>query len=198
MESIKPAAEALAQLHPGIAASVAVTGEEATGGKASTWERCAAGIQAFGGILAKGVGWAGRGIGQWFGIGRAAEEAAVVGKEASVVAHGWIDPGKLGYMFGEAGGRAHNVARTAQNAAQLARVGVYDTVEGRALLQAHLESVVMDPSNVVRTYSNEFGVFQIRESLFAGPGGFLKLESSWQVLEGGVFRFTSAIPMGGP
>ena len=44
----------------------------------------------------------------------------------------------------------------------------------------------------------EYGSFQARESLFAGPGGFIKFESTWQVLEGGQFRFTTAIPFGGP
>lgn len=60
------------------------------------------------------------------------------------------------------------------------------------------EDVVADPSNIVRTFTNQYGTFQIRESLFAGPGGFVKLESTWQVLEGGDFRFTTAIPLGGP
>lgn len=50
----------------------------------------------------------------------------------------------------------------------------------------------------VRTFTNQYGTFQLRESLFAGPGGFVKLESTWQVLEGGDFRFTTAIPLGGP
>jgi len=109
-----------------------------------------------------------------------------------------VDPAKFGYLFGEAGGNAHNVARTAQNAAQLARIGVYKTAEGQALLQSHFEGLVTDPSNIVRTFANQYGAFQVRESLFAGRGGILKFESTWQVLEDAVFRFTTAIPFGGP
>lgn len=128
-------------------------------------------------------------------------EASAAWAEAgrsAVAVRGGVDPAKFKYLFGEAGGRAHNLARTAQNAGQMARIGVYNTAEGRALLQAHFEDVVADPSNIVRTFTNQYGTFQIRESLFAGPGGFVKLESTWQVLEGGDFRFTTAIPLGGP
>jgi filamentous hemagglutinin len=109
-----------------------------------------------------------------------------------------IEPAKFRYLFGQAGGRAHNVARTAQNAGQLARIGVYDTAEGRAMLQAHFERVAADSSNIARTFSNEYGTFQVRESLFTGPGGHVKFESTWQVLEGGGLRLTAAIPFGGP
>jgi RHS repeat-associated protein len=108
-----------------------------------------------------------------------------------------IDPAKFKYMFGEAAGRKHSVDRSLQNAQQLARIGVFDNPEGRALLKSHLEGVVKDSSNVVRTLTNEHGVFEVRESLFFGPGGALKFESSWQVLEGGTRRLTTVIPMGG-
>jgi hypothetical protein len=40
------------------------------------------------------------------------------------------------------------------------------------------------------------GNYQIRESLFVGPNGYIKFESTWQVLEGGL-RVTTAIPFGG-
>ncbi|MFH0901100.1 MAG: hypothetical protein V2A73_10760, partial [Pseudomonadota bacterium] len=128
-------------------------------------------------------------------VAPAAEGAA---GEGATAAGGVVDPAKFKYLFGEAGGRAHNIARTAQNAGQMARVGVYNTAEGRALLQAHFEGVVADPSNIARTFTNKYGTFQVRESLFAGPGGFVKFESTWQVLEGGGYRFTTAIPFGGP
>lgn len=129
------------------------------------------------------------------GIGAAYDENASGYRFA---ARGVVDPAKFRYLFGEAGGNAHNVARTAQNAGQMARVGVYNTAEGRALLQSHFESVVTNPSNITRSFTNQYGTFQVRESLFAGPGGFVKFESTWQVLEGGGFRFTTAIPFGGP
>ncbi len=109
-----------------------------------------------------------------------------------------VSEGKFGYLFGEASGNAHNVSRSLQNASQLSRVGVYNDPSGRALLQSHFNDVVGDSSNIVHSYSDQYGNFQIRESLFAGPGGFVKFESTWQVLEGGSYRFTTAIPFGGP
>jgi filamentous hemagglutinin len=129
-----------------------------------------------------------RGIG--FGYGETASGSPHAAKAI-------IDPAKFRYLFGEAGGRAHNVARTAQNAGQFARIGVYNTDEGRALLQEHFSKVVADKSNITSTFTNKFGTFQVRESLFTGPGGSLKLQSTWQVLEGGAYRFSTAIPFGG-
>jgi RHS repeat-associated protein len=59
LEKIKPYAEALIQLHPGFALHTAATGEQATGGKASTLDRILAviGIVPVGGVLkfAKGT-----------------------------------------------------------------------------------------------------------------------------------------------
>ncbi|NUQ79762.1 MAG: hypothetical protein HUU21_40180 [Polyangiaceae bacterium] len=90
------------------------------------------------------------------------------------------------------------MARTAQNAGQLARIGVYNTAEGRALLLSHFERIAADPSNITRTFSNKYGTYVTRESLFAGPGGFVKFESTWEVLKNGVNRLTTVIPFGGP
>jgi hypothetical protein len=46
------------------------------------------------------------------------------------------------------------------------------------------------------TFTNEYGTFQVRESLFAGTGRFLKFESTWQAFEIGSSRFITAIPFG--
>jgi hypothetical protein len=56
--------------------------------------------------------------------------------------------------------------------------------------------VVAGTDNIVRTFSTEHGTFQIRDSLFSGPGGFLAFESTWQVTDDGL-RLTTVIPMGG-
>jgi filamentous hemagglutinin len=109
-----------------------------------------------------------------------------------------ISEGKFGYLFGEASGNAHNVERALENASQLSRVGVYNNAEGQALLQGHFDAVVGDSSNIISSTSNQYGNFVTRESLFAGPGGFIKFQSTWQVMEGGAQRFNTAIPFGGP
>ncbi|MBK9261884.1 MAG: RHS repeat-associated core domain-containing protein [Polyangiaceae bacterium] len=139
--------------------------------------------------------------GDYVGIGRAGLDVVTVVVMTAITlkaSRGVVDQAKFRYLFGEAGGNTHNVARTAQNAGQMARIGVYNTAEGQALLKSHFESAVKDSSNIVRTFKNQYGAFQVRESLFAGPGGFVKFESTWQVLEGGGLRFTTAIPFGGP
>ena len=85
-----------------------------------------------------------------------------------------------------------------EKASQFVRVGVNDSEEGQSPFQAHFDAVVADSSNVINTTSNEFGNFVSRESLFAGPGGYIVFQSVWQVLEDGAQRFVTAIPFGGP
>ena len=38
---------------------------------------------------------------------------------------------------------------------------------------------------------------EVLESLLAGPGGFLKVESIWQILSDGSRKLTTTIPFGG-
>jgi hypothetical protein len=112
-----------------------------------------------------------------------------------------VGAGKWDYLFGRAAGAknaGHNAPRTAQNLAQMRRLGVPDNAAGRALLQSHFDDVVQDSSNIVRTWTNKHGSFELRESLFAGPGGFAKFESSWQVMDDGTRRLTTMVPRGGP
>jgi filamentous hemagglutinin len=111
-----------------------------------------------------------------------------------------IESGKIeDFLFGRASGNAHNVARTNQNALQMSRLGIPDTEQGYALLRNHLEGVGSSSDNVIRTYSDQYGSYEIRESLFAGPSGqFAKFESTWQVMADGTRRLTTVIPYGGP
>ena len=109
-----------------------------------------------------------------------------------------VDAGKFDYLFGRGSGRAHNVARTNQNALQMQRLGIPDTAEGHALLRSHLDDVVQNPANISRTFSNKHGAFEVRESLCPGPSGkFSKFESTWQVMDDGTRRLTTIIPFGG-
>jgi len=109
-----------------------------------------------------------------------------------------INAGKYDYLFGRVTSSPHNIARSIQNLAQMTRLGVDDTVAGRTLLQSHLEAVVRDPSNIVETFTNQYGTYQVRESLFAGPSGaFAKFRSTWEVMADGNLKLTTVIPFGG-
>ena len=122
---------------------------------------------------------------------------AATGAATRSTARAVVDPDKYRYLFGEVESNAHNAARSAQNLAHMERLGLRGS-EGRSLMQAHLDAVVRDPTNIAREFSNQYGTFQIRESLFAGPSGaFAKLETTWQVMPDGSLRLTTLIPFGG-
>jgi hypothetical protein len=107
-----------------------------------------------------------------------------------------VDAGKYDYLFGRVASNAHNAPRSLQNAFQLARIGIYDNAGGRALLSQHFDDVVRTDSNIARTFSAKHGDFQVRDSILSGPGGFVRLESTWQVTRDGL-RLTTVIPFGG-
>lgn len=49
--------------------------------------------------------------------------------------------------------------------------------------------------NIVRSFSNEYGKFEVRESLFMGPSGkAAKFESTFKVREDGVRELSTVIP----
>jgi hypothetical protein len=62
--------------------------------------------------------------------------------------------------------------------------------------QRHFDDVVSSDGNIARTFDDDYGDYQIRDSLFAGPGGFLHFETTWQITDGGL-RLTTVIPKGG-
>jgi len=86
-----------------------------------------------------------------------------------------------------------------ENAQQLARLGVNNTAGGRSLIAQHLEQAAQRTDNIKSTFTDLYGTYEVRGSLFAGPSGqFAKLESTWQILKDGTRRFVSLIPFGGP
>jgi hypothetical protein len=65
------------------------------------------------------------------------------------------------------------------------------------MIQAHLGNVALDKTNVVATYSDQYGDYEVKESLFAGPSGeFANFESTWEVTPDGGYRLTTVIPYG--
>ena len=68
--------------------------------------------------------------------------------------------------------------------------------EGRKILKSHFDDVVKDDSNIKRTYTDQYGTFQIRRLVVQGSGGFLNFESTWQVTNDSL-AMTTVIPKGG-
>ena len=109
-----------------------------------------------------------------------------------------VDEGKIGYLFGHASGREHNIERAGGNASEMARLGFYDNPESRNLVRRHLENVPLDSSNIADTFTNKWGTFEVRESLIAGPSGkFAVLKSTWEVMQDGTRRLSTVIVHGG-
>jgi RHS repeat-associated protein len=127
-------------------------------------------------------------------IGGKIIEVTIDGKLANVR----IDPGKFKYVFGEVASNTHNEARSIQNVTNLGRIGIFNDARGIQTLTEHLASVFKNNSNIIETFSAEFkpGVvqnFEVRDSLLQGPLGWVKVESSWEILPDGTRRFCSLI-----
>ncbi|MBN9386394.1 MAG: hypothetical protein J0H74_36895, partial [Chitinophagaceae bacterium] len=81
---------------------------------------------------------------------------------------------KLKYLFGKATGSLHNLERTAEMNRLLNSIGIFDNAQGQALIRAHLGEILNSTKGVTQSTGRV-----LRESLLAGPYGFLKVESVW-------------------
>lgn len=84
---------------------------------------------------------------------------------------------KLNYAFGKAGGNAHNVTRSMQNASQLSKIGIYDNAAGRKILTDHFNKALTE--NSAKILANNAGRVEI-STLLSGPGGFMNVKSVWE------------------
>ncbi|XVV00194.1 hypothetical protein ACQPW3_22355 [Actinosynnema sp. CA-248983] len=107
-----------------------------------------------------------------------------------------IPEGKWDYMFGRVEKDPHNTPRSIQNELQFHKIGIDDTPEGRQLIADSLKEAVSSPRHRKEVFSNQYGTFEVRESLLAGPHGFLMLESTWIVLPDGTLSLSTIIPKG--
>jgi len=83
---------------------------------------------------------------------------------------------KLEYLFGNATSNQHNIDRSIQMERQLNSIGIFDNENGRLYINEVLNNTVNNPNNIVGTQENGRIV---RETLLAGPDGFLKMETIW-------------------
>jgi hypothetical protein len=107
-----------------------------------------------------------------------------------------VSAGKIGFMLGRASqdgpNAGHNVPRAAQNLAQLERIGLSE-----AALANHLRSIGAQFRNVSKTFTNEHGTFEVRESLLVGAKSFGKLRSTWRVNADGTREYITGRIYGG-
>ncbi|EOV8961494.1 hemagglutinin repeat-containing protein [Cronobacter turicensis] len=109
-----------------------------------------------------------------------------------------IDSGKLDYIFGKVDSNSHNAARSTQMELSMYRLGIPIDENGAKYLMEHLAQVPKTSGNIVKVYSDQWGKFEVRESLLFGPSGkATKLESAFQIMPDGSRRFVTTIPKDG-
>lgn len=76
------------------------------------------------------------------------------------------------------------------------RLGVPDNAAGRQMLTDHLTLSTKADSNVINTFSNQYGKFEVGESLFIGLSGkAANFQSTFQVLDDGTRKLSTVIPL---
>ena len=106
-----------------------------------------------------------------------------------------INPRKFDYLFGRVTSNAHNAARSNQLALEMKRLGVPDNAEGHQMLIHHLTLSTKTNGNVLENFSNQHGIFEVRESFFIGPSGkAANFQSTFLVLKNGTRKLSTIIP----
>lgn len=109
-----------------------------------------------------------------------------------------VELGKLDYIFGKVASDPHNAARSIQMEQSMYRLGIPIDETGAKYLMDHLSQVPKTAGNIVNVYSNQWGKFEVRESLLFGPSGkATKLQSAFQIMPDGSRRFVTTIPKDG-
>ncbi|NUF28300.1 VENN motif pre-toxin domain-containing protein [Gilliamella sp. ESL0254] len=109
-----------------------------------------------------------------------------------------IDSNKFNYLFGNSTSNAHNAARLNQLALEMKRLGIFNDVQGQQLLENHFQLATQGTKNIVNSFSNSHGTFEVRQSLLIGPSGkATMLETTFQVMPDGSRRFVTTIPKSG-
>lgn len=107
-----------------------------------------------------------------------------------------IDDRKLDYLFDkDIKADDHNTARARQNAQQLKSIGFHDTPASRQYVIDHLKDAASNGFD--RTFTNQWGEFGEVKSVIYGPHGIRQVEATWQMMEDGSLRFSTAIFKGG-
>jgi RHS repeat-associated protein len=120
----------------------------------------------------------------------------ILGSEGGGGANAIVSEGKWDYIFGRVVKGEHNAPRSTQNVEDLARIGIRDTSAGRQIMTDYFDEQLASDSSIIKSYTDQYGDYQIRDGLLKGPYGFLRVESTWQVLGDDDYRLTTIIPRG--
>ncbi|MEV5539826.1 hypothetical protein AB0L13_23505 [Saccharopolyspora shandongensis] len=108
-----------------------------------------------------------------------------------------IDEGKFDYAFGKVNSNKHSAKRSNQIKIELSHIRIFGNPKGREIVREHLDNVVRSDNNISQVSDHSWGHRQVRESLLAGPGGFMKLQTVWQEKSDGNLQLITLIPFGG-
>ena len=115
----------------------------------------------------------------------------IINKKVDLV----LDEKKYDYLFGNAAPDPHNTPRSEQLNSSLGMRGIRDDEAGRQIIREHLEQVINDPNNIIKTYQNYGKNFETRQSLLMTPSGKgLLLETSYEIMPDGSRKFVTVIP----
>ena len=104
-----------------------------------------------------------------------------------------INENKFKYIFGEVESSSHNKSRSRQLTTEMKKVGLRNDELSANILKEHYNEVVKG-DNVIRSYSDKYGNFEVRESLLLGPNGkAVKLETTFKI-DDGKRVFSTVIP----
>jgi hypothetical protein len=91
-----------------------------------------------------------------------------------------FDNGRFDYIFGRVNSGAHNADRSNQLALEMERLGIRDDDIGREIIKEHFEKTIATNGNVLSTYSNQYGSYEVIDSFLMGPSGqAVKIESTF-------------------
>ena len=109
-----------------------------------------------------------------------------------------IDPKKFEYIFGGVTSGTHNQARSGQLQSVMSKLGYYNDTASVEALTRHFRENGAKTSQVVKQFTKHIdGVetqFYVTESVLSGPGGFVKLSTTYELLPNGSYKFVTTVP----
>lgn len=102
---------------------------------------------------------------------------------------------KFKYLFGHVTSGEHNTDRSKQLSFAMKKLGISEDKIGKGLLLDEFKRAAQLNDNIVKTYTNQYGFHEVRETFFMGPSGKgAVFETTYLVEKDGTRRFVTTIP----